>query len=119
MLSIFLMTGQHWLSAAESSGPDLPSWVGTVVTPVVVVFLITMGWLSPGWVTKRLEKEIDEGRVREAKLQERCDALQTGVIESTLPAVLKGTAAIEQVTPVLARITYILDTTRDQPRGGG
>lgn len=118
MLSTLLPLTHQWLGAADQSGPNLPSWIGNVVTPAVVVTLLGVGWISPGWVTKRLEKEIEEGRQREADLQTKVDALQAGVIESTLPAVLKGTAAIEQVTPVLQRMIYILDNTRDH-RGGG
>lgn len=104
--------------ATATNSPELPSWVGTAVTPVIVLGAIFAKLLVPGWVHNRVVEELTEEKAENAKLQDKLDRVNAGVIDTTLPAVLKGTAAIEQVTPVLSRIVNILDTRTPPIRGG-
>lgn len=103
--------------AATSTGVtgnfDLTSLVGTVVTPVIVIFLLLLGKLRTEPEVKRLERENDNLRELVHEKDTQMLALQSGLVDKAIPALTRSTLVLETISPMLQTEVSL----RRPPRG--
>jgi hypothetical protein len=87
--------------AAESSstGIDITSVVGTVVTPVVVIALLIMGKLRTENEIKNRDETITILRQQVREKDAQLESLQEGVVNKAIPALTRAALILEKVSP--------------------
>jgi hypothetical protein len=100
--------------AATQDNPVL-SWVSYGAVGVVAIAFF-MDWIVSGRAYHRLEAQLDKALADLTDEREKNAALQTGVIETAIPAISKNAALIEAQLPIMQRIVFALDHMHGGPQ---
>jgi hypothetical protein len=84
---------------SDSSGLDLTSLLGTVVTPVIVILLLLTGKLRTEGEVKNRDETIAILRRQNSDKEDQLVALQTSVVEKAIPALTRTALILERLTP--------------------
>lgn len=98
-----------------TGGVNIPSIIGTTVTPVIVIILLLMGKLRTEPEVKRIEKSLSEANATVAVKDKQLQDLQAGLVDKAIPALTRTTLVLETIAPMLQTELHL----RRPPSGGG